>query len=773
MPGWYIHMDAAREAIAGLASNDRAAAIFSADGGPSAADLQTIAQNNTAYVALGAIGPDIFFLLPDFKPPVGTGLWGAANIARILFQWWDDNFLGPFESVMSPIEANASNQADALTGGLASQLSDIFTRAVKFLHDIMLLMISRNYDVYGLLSSGQPSGFDEQVFFWSDMLHYRKTYEFAHRLWTDAVASGNDAHKAFALGWMTHLATDVTGHCFVNEKCGGPYRLHWQRHHLVENHMDAKVYDSEHGGQSIYQMISNSAQHMWIAFNPDGSSYLDYFAFPQPGRNYDPADNPQANLDRKNVWDVDSAMPPDLAEFIANALREVYTPATAASPLGAAAAAPKIIQDIAPDHADGFPNADDIVATYWWLFKYVKWTTTDYYKIRRPEPPELIFIQPFPSLPGTGDFDPAPVISSNLSVDASEVRDHALLALAWLTYLEQVLTYPVTVLAGIITSAATIPLRETIYELLELPLYNAWLAVHWYFAMTGYVLPMASEINPGLTTLGASVAVDALAGLAMSLADVYGGLPQAPLVANEASGHDRNDEYPRDVCLDTAGYVSALVNKAIQRPCAWDSQAPSEFTRPWRFPLANDAGVPIPVEMPPAAASPYKALQDATVLMGHAPGDNAVRAQFEACANEAQTSALAHSALANNTHLGDPVDYSAYVIAKLTRNDAGDAQHPIANFNLDADRGYGYLCWDWVRSQGVMGVPTPYFRGFPDQRAYHAPIAPGTGWCSDDVVPPPPAGGTPSSPANAPTMQGHPSRRSVRIRYIDREQKFQ
>src|SRR5947209_15501047 len=41
--------------------------------------------------------------------------------------------------------------------------------------------------------------------------------------------------SAFALGWMSHLATDVAGHCFVNEKCGGPYRLHWQRHHLIEN----------------------------------------------------------------------------------------------------------------------------------------------------------------------------------------------------------------------------------------------------------------------------------------------------------------------------------------------------------------------------------------------------------------------------------------------------------------------------------------------------------------------------------------------------------
>ena len=126
--------------------------------------------------------------------------------------------------------ANTADEIGALTGGLSEQLSALFSEASSFLMDFVLVLITRQYDIFGLLSSGVPQGFDEQTFFWSDMLHYRKTYEFAHELWKSATT---DAQKAFALGWMTHLATDVTGHCFVNEKCGGPYRLHWQRHHLV------------------------------------------------------------------------------------------------------------------------------------------------------------------------------------------------------------------------------------------------------------------------------------------------------------------------------------------------------------------------------------------------------------------------------------------------------------------------------------------------------------------------------------------------------------
>src|SRR6516162_3953985 len=99
MPGWYIHMDVARRATATLASNANAAAIFGA-AGPSAAALEKIAHDNPGYVALGAIGPDIFFLLPDFKPPVGNMLWKLANTIEQLYTAWDDTFLGPYESAM-------------------------------------------------------------------------------------------------------------------------------------------------------------------------------------------------------------------------------------------------------------------------------------------------------------------------------------------------------------------------------------------------------------------------------------------------------------------------------------------------------------------------------------------------------------------------------------------------------------------------------------------------------------------------------------------------
>jgi hypothetical protein len=42
--------------------------------------------------------------------------------------------------------------------------------------------------------------------------------------------------------------------------------------------------------------------------------------------------------------------------------------------------------------------------------------------------------------------------------------------------------------------------------------------------------------------------------------------------------------------------------------------------------------------------------------------------------------------------LGDPVPFSAYLIGRL----ANDTNYQT-QFNLDADRAYAYLTWDWIR----------------------------------------------------------------------------
>lgn len=747
MPGWYIHMDAARKSLAKLTTNSGAAPVFGTNG-PSAADITRIAEDNPAYVALGAIGPDIFFLLPDFKPPVGTMLFGAANTIREIYTWWDDNFLGPWEDQIGPIQDNLSDEVDAVTGGLASQLSSILSRAFSFLLDTIVVMIVRQYDVFSFLGSGVPSGYDEQVFFWSDMLHYRKTYEFAAHLWKKANDENNDRFKAFALGWMSHLATDVAGHCFVNEKSGGPYRLHWQRHHLVENHMDGKICDTERGSEPIYNMLSNSALHLWIAFNPDGSSHNDFFK-PQPGDNYPTGDKTPDILGRHSIWDVDSDMPDDLGDFIAEALKEVYNPAVtnSAGSKGQCADHPTIWESIVPG-SGGYVTGDDVVNTYWWLYHYLKFTTTDFYKLRRPDPPDFINITPFPSPPGSGESDPGPGPS-----DDSAWHDflEILLAIfAWIIYLAQVAAWPAVAIVGLIAGAGTYPVRQLIYENLELPLYNAWLALHWYLAMSGFTYPMQQEINMGLNTLG--IGVGDVWGTVQAALDDLDGAITAPPAPSEPSGANLDSQFPIDVVNDPQVFVANMIHQGLNNICG-ANEAPSEFLRPWLWPAKDNEGDPVPSELKLTKASPYNSLQDCTALMGGLPGHAGARNDYEGAQKEADTITASNSHLPSNQTLGDAVDYTGYVVAQLTRDNLDPKE--ITNFNLDADRGYGYLCWDWLRSKNDTGVPAA-FKNDADPRQYHLPLHPGSGWCHNDAT-------------------GHvpePQKEQVEIRYIDREDKF-
>lgn len=780
MPGWYIHMDVARKAIDALDQNKGASSLF-ASNGLSAQQIAKIAHDNPVYVAVGAIGPDIFFLLPDFKPPVGNMLWKLATTIRDLFTEWDDTFLTPYESAMGPISANATDEINAITGGLEDVITGIFTEATKLLEDWVITLITQQFDFFGLLSSGVPAGFDEQTFFWSDMLHYRQTYRFGAELWKRAsdptVVPDADARarfQAFALGWISHLATDVTGHSFVNEKAGGPYRLHWQRHHLVENHMDALVYNSDHGTQSIYQEMSNAALHLWLAFNPDGSSRVDFFQ-DEPNPAYPDGDSSSDIVGRHAIWDFDSDIPDDLAQFISDTLKAVFVPSLATDADGMLACCPTIISTLdnrVPLVGNGYAEKEDVVGAYWWLYKYVKWLTTDFYSIRRPDAPSVVVIPSFPSPPGSGDADPGPGATPP---DPSALAI-LLMIFAWILWVAEVIAWPAAAIAGIVNGTATYTLREALYEAIELPLYNMWLAIHTFLAMTGYVMPMPGEINSGLTTLGVSVDAD-WSMIIAALGDFDGDLAQTQ-THQSTPGETAAAGYPRDVVLDTPTVVGQLMQDLISiglipssiLPPSVNGELPSEFTRPWRWPEKNDAGTNVNFENPKTVAGPFATGADATALFGSSPGSANARSKFEGAQSEAETIAFAQSLLANGEHLGDPVDYTGYLIAMLTRTNLDPSKVP--SFNLDSDRGYAYLCWDWVRDNdresiatGFKGLADPQ-TGQPDnisQHVYRSPVEPGYGWdpSTELGVAKPRPGFDPTDPNAA-----------VRIRYIDRQPKF-
>jgi hypothetical protein len=69
-----------------------------------------------------------------------------------------------------------------------------------------------------------------------EFLRWHQTGEFAQALLSNA---SNDNQQAYAFGWMCHVSSSVTAEPFVNNITGGPYRTHWWRNRLVGNYVDS------------------------------------------------------------------------------------------------------------------------------------------------------------------------------------------------------------------------------------------------------------------------------------------------------------------------------------------------------------------------------------------------------------------------------------------------------------------------------------------------------------------------------------------------------
>jgi hypothetical protein len=94
---------------------------------------------------------------------------------------------------------------------------------------------------------------------------------------------------------------------------------------------------------------------------------------------------------------------------------------------------------------------------------------------------------------------------------------------------------------------------------------------------------------------------------------------------------------------------------------------PSEFVAPWRYPAHNMAGMRNGWEAPRTHVGPYVQGETVDVLMGGLTGSDAARHQFEAAHTPEETEAVSAALLTTpGQHLGDPLDYGAYLMGQLT-----------------------------------------------------------------------------------------------------------
>ena len=746
MPGWFIHMEAAKLAVDRL-RNGQGPRIDNL--GLSPEDLGELAHTWRNYLAIGSLGPDLFFLLPDFQSPY-------ANVLLSVTQWllgrWDDVdqlFVGSWDKLAGPVNANAADLAAQLTGGLSEQLAQITDELNAAKLDVVLDFMSRLDDWFGQLTSGVPQGFGDSGFFWSDMFHYRRTYEFARALWANAsetfqnagrlkeqlrqgghtltpaeeapvksAFSDGKAQLAFALGWTTHCATDVTGHPFTNAKSGGPFRLHWQRHHLVENHMDAAAYNVGHGGAMNYEELGRSALHFRIALRErddqadyagrtDGPAY-DYFDhFPA----YDTGDSAIAAEKRKELFDMDPGTLPDhLIELLQKTMRQVYGDV------------PRVLKDAPNFNIDGSgrPNADALNEMWNVAFRYLRKISSDGLTPWKPSPPQIVRDHPFPTPPAGidlpedeqrgADVDPA----TNVPASLASVVEIAIAILEWIKYVAQVVEWLLTIIPGIALDLLTLLGRELIYYFVVMPVYSLYMASRKLLVYEGFLVPKPEEIDGGLTTLGFSTGYQRQT----LIADLNypSGMAALPAEFNEPSGRAKEDAefeadpaFPRQTMRDPVAAVNqALAPFTTRVPLPTDhetynKEVNSQWVAPWQYPQKDLEGDRIGWEPDLTHVGPWLQGDDATLLLQPGATDLDAAALFEAATTPGETSDACQVMFPDSKHLGSPVDYSLYLIGRLS-----DPDDKTPDFNLDADRGYAFHCWDYDRHPAAPQTKSPH-----------------------------------------------------------------
>jgi hypothetical protein len=739
------------------------------------------------FTAIGAIGPDLFYFSQDYNTnpigPVSDELMLAlqtyyffdaakeedweplliilehvnstmAALLRFLIKLqkiWNA-FVEGWNRTMGPLVATATELPDALTGGLISEFKVVIEElkvALKTVGEEELLTFK---DIFTNFDTCVQKGFDEQSFLWSDMSHYRRPSAMCRALvkQAEALRAGEDGENrfrqflAFSLGYITHIGTDVVGHSFVNEQCGGPFRNHPQRHHLIENHIDAWNYSQTlpgalnpsdpWGANGTYPDVSMSALWFAVQLTPDD---------PHGKQRPDPL--PEDPTDRKKALDVDGEMPDWMADAIVLAMKDAFEDHPHPKIFGGDSfqstidngLLTKVVMEVTGHGLDrpfkelldaiapaptfpvpqGFPLPWQIQTIYKIMISFYKFSFNGSWELQKPRKPDFIITPPasdFENLLQPPDFS---------GVDSSNpIEDVCSAIIALFEWAVKELEAGIKLAEDLIkmaVSPSTYLLRLGVYQL-AMMVWDVITKTHDILAHTGFLAPhseqfyndgelrLPNEIDLPLITLGGTVD----SAFRQALAAAFD--PMGNLDTDQSAigvGHPVLDlNYPYYPVLRTHRNPDGTVQIPLE---------PWEFRRPWAYPNIslfttdekNNFQMPTPTETydpnksdSEAPLGAYKPLRPGPYPVGTRPNvffeldtsvDKEIRSAYESAQTPFATDRLNEAHLTNersHSPLGDPVPFSAYLIGRLA-NDTGYS----TQYNLDSDRAFAYLTWDWIR----------------------------------------------------------------------------
>lgn len=600
MPKYGIHHIVLKEAMSRLSNSGNSVATNAAD----------IIQTEMPSAIIGSIGPDLFFWGPDYT--VVDALYKLyQNIEDVAGKY--NNVIAPIrrikDAVGEPVEdlvetlapntvqliTHCLNEIEQAAALLKSAVATGFFAGVLVLDGANLLtnaagIGSLSHQFFQMFVPDLQYNKNESEWYWFDMLHYRRTGQFAHNL---VNSDGTPREKAFAFGYLSHIATDITGHPFVNQIAGTAYRLNVHRHVTAENFQDSWKYSQYYNGESINETL------------------FSRLGLPQ-------------NL------------PPDVGDLLFNAFKGTYTGVDHPTKLP----------------GDGFYTRDQIDITYNVFYKVLK--LMESMGVERPEEPfsgvadiladalDNFAAPPTPPPPPSTSSSMCSwtdVLSFGLTDSSRECYDEFFDEVAdYLSYMGELIEWSLETLGNLVNLLLTCLLALPITVLLaiiygiQLLCYQIYRSARMVLSTNGFVMPEPDELDSSIA---------------------------------------RN-----------------LITLA--QPCAENFKTfPSIGT-----PVRNNLVCPVPVaEQPTTAAACHSPVTGLTPdhFIREEPFSRRALQMYALSSSPEQTRSIEQRRIT----IGNATVFTAWMIAHANDPGITDENRSIlyANWNLDSDRGYGYLTW--------------------------------------------------------------------------------
>ena len=544
---------------------------------------------------LGSIGPDMIFWAD----------WGRVTpVVNAVFDFYHtlDGVYEKLAAIWKPIGDAIDKVTSALSGGLSTAINDTVAYCSGILKTAMLDLITDKVNYFELFlhpdfqKATMPDvPFAEKGWNWLDFLHHRGTGVFNKALIRRARDSRDPAQQAYAYGWLSHVTADVVGHAYVNQAVGGPWRSHFQRHHIQENFMDVWTW-------GFYNTPG-------VTLAPPGGSY-DFDSFTDLG---------SANL--HNLIDMGDDLPESLQSLIADSLHDVYH----------AGAHPQLVS---------FPGKPEINRAYQMQKEAFEIMTGKDRRLVTPKVPQVFGDMEPPTFPGAGGSGGG----SGGGGGGGGGGFNLLAALAAIAkFIADTLSYVADLalwLVSKITSPLTYPVRMALY-LVQLGLYEVYRAFRWALVISGYVYPDADQLAHPFAEQFINPSPSLMKG--------------GPKLEDPPES-DNSGSYPGSSTELESALVGPYGHYGNNHPYWFIEGEPTDLRIEKELSMSGSAEATIEI---------------ANQLMGNSGREREYRGG-----------------------LGSAVDFYLRRAEELHRADGDPGAMLLPDWNLDADRGYGFHCWE-------------------------------------------------------------------------------